>query len=441
MLLLLHIFFVRFPELIANDECPIKLGNDLYPCGFAQGVDIAELFHSETEQAKFLKQLTHWEGRFLAEGIGVDCDNALTHYAVDVDILTGLVNEDNIYKRIEPLNEGLHLSLLALALDGNPYAIGFINASMQNDWNGTVEGYIINQLYKKITKYESFNSQYPGFAGFFTAVNEDFEPDELYSNSSYMSMSSSGVFAWGLVATFEALSNNGLRDDLRGRYSNYVDMLASNADLFLCEETCGVDPVFYRAVMVIDVYATPSEENYKQLPDCGRSCYLDTPWLGDDGFYFLYLFANWSSETKEALLRRKRNHTRSKEFETDSGSITVLEAGDSNYIEKLSYLLLPYFDVEIVRRVFLNGERARLIYATMNAIPGLSQYPLLPSFYDTDDDGSLVPMAASYLLLQNTSRQFGLPWVATMLQGAMQTRVGIRSARKAGELFNSVTGS
>ena len=46
---------------------------------------------------------------------------------------------------------------------------------MQGVWTGDVQSYVIDQLTKKITAYEKWNSTYPGFGGYLPwyNVNDD----------------------------------------------------------------------------------------------------------------------------------------------------------------------------------------------------------------------------------------------------------------------------
>jgi hypothetical protein len=294
---------------------------------------------------------------------------------------------------------------------------------------------VIDQLRKKINAYEIFNDRYPGFAGFLTIWDEESKPKRFQPNNEYqINVADSGTFIWGLVAVVEVLRNRSDYGALGQQYANYVDMLANNAIFLLCEKDCGRRPVFHKFVIVRNISDIPSKDLYTPVSCFSEeeSCYLDGPWTGEHAFYFLYLYANWSGysdEIKTSLLEGKRSHTRSREFESDLGNITVLEALTNSYDEKVQYLFLPNFDVEVVQRVFLNGERARLLNSTMDATPGLWESPLLPSIRTEKIlrmDQYLSPTSASYLFLHNSSRPVAMAWIATMLKGGMQTRIGSR---------------
>jgi hypothetical protein len=322
------------------------------------------------------------------------------------------------------------LSLLALALDGNKYAITAILSSMPSFWNASMESYVLDQLQKKISVYEDFNRLYPGFGSFLPEglVVTDSEIS-MSEDSNFMSMEDNGAFVWGLVAVAEVLRNNRYDQttdfDLSEKYSAYVEMLAKNAIYMFCDN-CSDDklPVFFDYLQVSNIYAHPAPNNYSPLEDD----FLDKPWHGEDAFFFLYFYANWSGispEKKKLLWEGKQQWMRSREFESESGNITVLEAEQNLIDETTQFFFLPYFHIDIVRRISLNSERARVHYATMNKMPGLSTSPLLPS-HDTSIESNVIsPLRAKLMFLHNASRPYGISWVATMLQGPqMQTNVG-----------------
>ncbi len=98
---------------------------------------------------------------------------------------------------------------------------------------------------------------------------------------------------------------------------------------------------------------------------------------------------------------------------------------------------LPYLDVPITERVFLNGERARTHFSNQNKIPGLfaatrnySAFGGDPSATDawvtpgiaeisrksvTQND-LVSPLAAFPLFLHPETRNYAIVWYATMLQ-------------------------
>jgi hypothetical protein len=198
-----------------------------------------------------------------------------------------------------------------------------------------------------------------------------------------------------------------------------------------CDNCSGLEwpfPVFFDGVYVSDICADPSLHNYS--PDDDNVLY--TPWFGEHTLFFLYFYANWSGilqEKKDKLWEGKRRWMKSREFETDSGNITVLEGWTNFNNETRHFFYLPYLNIDIVRRISLNSERARLHYATMNKLPGLSTYPQLPSHYDPDESSPqtelISPLSALLMFLHNVSRPYGIAWVANMLQAPqMQTNVG-----------------
>jgi hypothetical protein len=95
--------------------------------------------------------------------------------------------------------------------------------------------------------------------------------------------------------------------------------------------------------------------------------------------------------------------------------------------DKWKYLVLPYFDVKINERVFLNGERARTMYATDCGFPGLPETvdDLSLSPLNSFNATAITPNSAFPLLLHPTTRAYGVAWYASVLQGdRMQGPIG-----------------
>jgi hypothetical protein len=62
---------------------------------------------------------------------------------------------------------------------------------------------------------------------------------------------------------------------------------------------------------------------------------------------------------------------KSAELETPQGPITVQRGVYYAAWERIAYMFLPLFDVPIVERLFINGERARMYFSAMHRYPGL----------------------------------------------------------------------
>jgi hypothetical protein len=101
---------------------------------------------------EYLNQVMKWEGNFAQPGVGYD---SLSGYTYDGHPLNyssgGLYGEPHLFSA--PSKESIHVSILALAISGNKYALAFA---------GGLEK-AISVLELKMKGYTDFNSAYPGF--------------------------------------------------------------------------------------------------------------------------------------------------------------------------------------------------------------------------------------------------------------------------------------
>jgi hypothetical protein len=91
--------------------------------------------------------------------------------------------------------------------------------------------------------------------------------------------------------------------------------------------------------------------------------------------YFVYLLADWrlfgGEDARRAFWISRRQFMEEAELATPQGPITVQRGVYYAAWERIGYLFLPFFDVPIVERLFINGERARMYFSAMKQYPGL----------------------------------------------------------------------
>jgi hypothetical protein len=91
--------------------------------------------------------------------------------------------------------------------------------------------------------------------------------------------------------------------------------------------------------------------------------------------YFVYLVADWKDfggeDARKAFWQSRRRFMEKAELDTPDGPITVQRGVYYAAWERIGYLFLPFLDVPIVERLFINGERARMYFSAMNNYPGL----------------------------------------------------------------------
>jgi len=148
------------------------------------------------------------------------------------------------------------------------------------------------------------------------------------------------------------------------RYLSYFNMLAKNAYMMFYNGNGLISAV----TKILNVTAQPTPGNYVN----DNSGYLDDPYEGELFAFFLDLFGQWPNENeKEEVWIKKRAKLQAVNYTTPEGPITVQRGWWFSAHEQWKYMELPYLDVPINRRVFLNGERARTWNSYLNKIPGL----------------------------------------------------------------------
>jgi len=179
-----------------------------------------------------------------------------------------------------------------------------------------------------------------------------------------------------------------------------------------------------------------------------KNCYLDDPYEGELFAFLMDLYAPWTNiSEREDIWIYKRAMLQSVNYTTPSGNITVQRGWWFSAHEQWKYLELPYNDIPINHRVFLNGERARTWNSALNKIPGLyasvndvAKYPSenIPEYLSA---AGIQPIAFCPILWKDVVTPYGswatflanfsvaLVWYDTMLDGpSMQNPYGSTEA-------------
>jgi len=287
--------------------------------------------------------------------------------------------------------------------------------------------------------YELFNSQYPGFAGFlpwFDVTDSGCTPNEGWTNQ--VPGLDNGEWVWALRAVAHELqmTNEPL---LAQKYLDYWNMLADNAMMVFYAGYGRVSAV----TLIHNSTAPPTPENYYRNEPCGKGCWLDDPYEGEMMTFFLDLYGNWSGieSQREDLWKLKRPKLQLVEYQLfppyveEAQNITVQRGWWFSSHEQWKYLELPYFDSDINKRVFLNGERARTWNSAAHQYPGMfasvtnviappnenPQYLSaagIPSiaFQPVDTFSTITPYSTFPLFLTG-NHSVALVWYQLMLQG------------------------
>ena len=107
--------------------------------------------------------------------------------------------------------------------------------------------------------------------------------------------------------------------------------------------------------------------------DCHDDCYLDDPYEGELFTVYAYLYANWTGwDDREWLWLRKRAKLQVATLTVPGyANISTQRGFWFSAHEQWKYLFLPYRDVAVNDRVFVLGEKARLLWSHVQQVPGL----------------------------------------------------------------------
>jgi hypothetical protein len=421
--------------------CDLSITSESCNCRFASQFSVQSLLTSQEEQNDFLSCVMEWEGNF--HQIAYNQNTGMTYDGYGINYTTGQLQPDTLHFWSAPSKESLHLMVIARAIWGNTNAQKFLSPS--NLSNGVPLALSI--LTRKLNSIDQWNSKYPGFGGYlawFYNYDSGIVPADGWSNA--VPSLDNGEMIWGWYAVQVALerftkgdcgTNCQLAEEINVRVQKYLSLLASTALTIFYENG------YFRSVATIENnQITPFQDPENYGSDCdptqaGAVCYLDDPYEGEMFVFFVDLYATWPDEnTRNQIWVNKRAKLQAVNFDTPDGSITVQRGWWFSSHEQWKYLALPYLSGSLInRRVFLNGERARVrnsdnlnvcgLHASVSDVcaPGCVSIPDylsatgIPeiSFQQQQLNTVVTPYGAYPVILANFS--VGLTWYLATIQG------------------------
>lgn len=188
-------------------------------CRFAHNYTREQLLSSEIARDEYYRSVMHWEGKFFY-GIGYDPESGITYDGHPLDITTGETAGPR-HSFTASSKESVHVTLLAHILDQNPLAQLLISNDSQ-----TAISAVLNVLERKITSYEKFNRQYPGFGGYFpwvTVNSSGMHLMEPWMNST--PALDNGQLIWALVVLIDIMEHRNISTNLTARYRAQLELI------------------------------------------------------------------------------------------------------------------------------------------------------------------------------------------------------------------------
>ncbi|XWW98398.1 hypothetical protein V2A60_006398 [Cordyceps javanica] len=287
----------------------------------------------------------------------------MTYDGTQLDWVTGERTKKHPFSAAS--KEALQIMVYAHAISGSSKAARFLSP----DDPKKAPKIAASIMERKLKSYLQFNATYPGFGGFLpwmTTSSQNIEPTWDWVNR--VPGLDNGELLWAVYGCISALEKSCRASDRR---------LAADWQKWFEYAKTTVDKVFYQgdghvcAVTKIGDQKLPVDDP-KQSYACESPAYLDDPYEGELFTYFIEFFSGLSRTEKDKLWVAKRAKLVSVEYDMGGvGPITVEQGYWFSGHEPWKVLELPYFDVDIIRRLHHNAERVRTCNSVVTKVPGL----------------------------------------------------------------------
>ncbi|KAG8423949.1 hypothetical protein J3458_000793 [Metarhizium acridum] len=311
----------------------------------------------------FERDLLFWEGKFHQNNVAYNSVNGMTYDGTQLNWTTGARTQKHTFSAAS--KEALQIMLYARAIAGSKKAARFLTPD-----DPTKARKLAASIMKtKLRTYLQFNESYPGFGGFLPwMTTSKRQPSPTWDWVNRVPALDNGELVWAVYACISALELSGNKSFQRTAKSwqKWLDYVKTTAAT-----------VFYRgdgrvcAVAKINNQTLPPK-NAKQGYQCEGTNYLDDPYEGELFTHFLNAFGGLSRDDRDALWEVKRAKLVSVEYNVGGvGPITVEQGYWFSSHEPWKVLELPYYDVDLVKRLYRNAERARTCNSVVTKVPGL----------------------------------------------------------------------
>lgn len=331
-------------------------------CRFARNYTTASILSNPNPIAS---DLLYWEGKFHADNVSYNAATGLSYDGTLLDPTTGVHTAGHPFSAAS--KESLQIMIYAQALNGNKDAARFLSP---ND-PGLAKTIAFNIMKTKLQTYLTFNQTYPGFGGylpwFLQTVNGNsttVSPTADWVNR--VPALDNGENIWAIYAAVEALSSgNAQYKSLAMGWQAYLDYLKVNAV-----------KVFYRGNGTVCAVTTLNQSlavnDPKQSYKCEGNATLNDPYEGELFAWWLYFFGNLSRTEQEAIWVVKRPQLVRVDYNsTRYPPITVQKGFWFSSHENWKFMEMPYLDVPLIKRIYMNNERARTCNSVVTKNPGM----------------------------------------------------------------------
>jgi hypothetical protein len=332
----------------------------------------------------FFDELARRECPFYRPGVAFDGVTGMSYDGHGVDFETGEL-------RGAPRNwsaaskESLHLILLIQALQGKAPAVAALGADP------------LPVLEAKVVAYERFDARYPGFGGFLPWYEiQAGEAHPLKDWQDRVPALDNGQLGWSLYLATHELRRAG-HAQLARRYEAQLARMKENAvRVFFDPEARKIRGV----ARLLRPSSVPVESNAYGT----KGYFIEDPYEGILMAHFMDLFGDWRARPADREAFWARPLRRLIRWERHGAALTVEQAWVGSSHEQWGFLILPYRDVPLADRLFLNFQRARTWDAARRGWPGLRASTHRP----VRGEGALEEYV-SFLGVEGLGREASLP--------------------------------
>jgi hypothetical protein len=347
---------------------------------------------SSAETRRFMAEVIRRERNFYQPGVAYDAATGLTFDGHPIDPTSGkLVGGARIWSAAS--KESLHIILLLKAIEGDETAQALLTPDAKNPSAAVPRA--LEVLERKIASYQKFDREHPGYGGFLPWYKIDqgkVTPTNDWTDR--VPGLDNGQLAWSLYRASDALRRTG-HAALADKYAAHLELMKKN-----------VVAIFYdpkekklRAEAKLEAgNGRPPAENRYSNNVAGY--FLDDPYEGLMLGHFADLFGDWRAhpEGKDVIWKEPRRKPVT--HETQGRKVTVAEGHWFSSHEDWGFLVLPFRDVPVADRLFLNAQKARTTYSADRGWQGLFASTTLPL-----QSGRLDPRYLSALGVKGVNKQ------------------------------------
>ncbi|RAO69576.1 uncharacterized protein BHQ10_005588 [Talaromyces amestolkiae] len=317
-------------------------------CRFAQQYTQKEILENPSN---FINDMLFWEGKFHQNNVSYNSGNGMSYDGTNIDWVTGERTVKHPFSAAS--KESLQVMLYAHAIAGSANAARFLSPNNPS----AAPSIAASIMDTKLQTYLRFNETYPGFGGFlpwFTSSSQDLTPTWDWNNR--VPGLDNGELLWAVYAFIQAAENTSNKSyiDLANKWQTWMDYTKTTAAHIFYRgdgKVCAVTDIKNQSLPVYH-----PEQTYV----CEGTGYLNDPYEGELFTWWLQFFGGLSDADVEALWEYKRPQLVSVDYHIGNvGPITVQKGYWFSSHETWKVLEMPYYDIDIIRRVYQNAERVR----------------------------------------------------------------------------------